>query len=163
MNKIILVFLLTIIQSIAFTQIVIDGNWYVYEKDNPAEINNYIKDSITHGYSQIDFALGFPKKFYLSRDKETYMIPEDELKCTEQLLFKSNQVQNMTECTGINDQSYWLNGGKNGVYEWIKKKTIRITYIVGLGEFVCVYKVKEKKNILTFVIQGNVEFTKLEE
>ncbi len=163
MNKLILLFLLTIIQSIAFTQIEIDGNWYVHEKDNPAEINNYIKDSITHGYSQIDFALGFPKKFNISREKETYMIPEDELKCTEQLLFKSNEVQNMTECTGINDQSYWLNGGKNGVYEWINKKNIRITYVVGLGQFVCVYRVIEKKNILTFIIQGNVEFTKLKE
>jgi hypothetical protein len=161
--KIILVFQLTIIQSMAFTQIEITGNWYVYEKGNPSEIDYYIKDSITHGYSQIDFALGFPKKFNLSRDKETYIIPEDELKCTEQLLFISNEVQNMTECIGINNQSYWLNGGKNGVYEWINKKTIRITFIVGLGEFISIYKVKEKKKILTFIIQGKVEFTKLEE
>lgn len=163
MNKIILVLVLTIIQSIAFAQIEIDGNWYVYEKDNPAEINNYIKDSITYGYSQIDFALGFPTKFSMTRAKETYLIPEDELKCTEQLLFKTNEVQNMTECAGIEDQSYWLNGGKNGTYEWVDKKTIRITYLVGLGEFVCTYKVKEKKNKLTFIIQENVEFTKLEE
>ena len=62
MIKIIYVFLFSIIQTAAFTQIDINGKWFVSEKDSSAEIDNYIKDSITHGYNQIDYALGFSLK-----------------------------------------------------------------------------------------------------
>ncbi len=162
MIKIIYVFLFSIIQTAAFTQIDINGKWFVSEKDSSAEIDNYIKDSITHGYNQIDYALGFSLKFKLTRDTQTYLIPEDELNCTEEMVFTENRIQNQTECLGISDKSYWLNGGKNGVYEWINKKTIKITYTVGLADFICIYRIKKKKNILFFVIKGNVQFTKLD-
>ena len=157
------VFLLVMVNSIAFTQNKVDGKWYVYDKGNPAEIDNYEKDSITHGHENIDYALGFPERFSLSRDLKTYNIPKDELQCTELLLIENSEVQNMTECIGIEDKSYWLNGGKNGAFDWINKKTIRITYLVGLGQFTCTYRLKAKKNILTFILIENVQFTKLDE
>lgn len=157
-----IIFLLFASQSIAFSQIKIEGNWYVYEKGQPAEINNFIKDSLTHGYENIDYVLGFSKQFTLTKDKETYKITEDELICTEQLLFKDFEVQSMAECIGIDDESYTLYGGKHGVYKWINKNTIALSYIVGLGHFTCIYIVKEKKNNLTFTIKGKVEFKKLD-
>lgn len=156
-------FILLIFQSFAFSQIKIDGTWYVYDKEQPAEINDYEKDSLTHGYENIDYVLGFSKQFNLTKNKTTYKIPEDELMCVEQLLFDNYRIQNMAECAGIEDQSYTLNGGKHGIYKWINKKQITLSYTVGFGRFACFYRVKEKKSHLTFKMKGNVEFEKLED
>lgn len=163
MLKFSFVFLLIASQSLVFSQIKVEGNWYLSQKGFPAEINNYNKDSLTHGYENIDHVLGFSKQFILTKNKTTYKTPEDELMCTEQLLFDDYRVQNMAECMGIEDQSYTLNGGKHGIYKWINKKHIALSYIVGFGRFTCVYRVKEKKGHLSFKMKENVEFEKLED
>ncbi|RYM33408.1 hypothetical protein ERX46_10735 [Brumimicrobium glaciale] len=163
MIKIVSIFILLLSQSIAFSQIKIDGDWYVYDKGHPAEINDYEKDSLTHGYENIDFILGFSEQFTLTKNKKTYKVPEDELICTEQLLFEDHQVQNMAKCKGIEDENYKIYGGKHGIYNWINKKTITLSFVVGIGQFRCVYKIKEKEKELIFNMKGNVEFKKLNE